>query len=600
MKRILVLVLCALALQSTAQQATDPRFAGLDTAFARVLKTWHAAGFAVAVVEKNKVVYAHGFGDRDVNGKLPVTPNTLFAIGSCTKAFTATLIGKLQQDGKLNIDKPVTNYLPELRFYNDAMNNTITLRDMMSHRTGLPRHDLSWYFFNNQSTDSLVMRIQYMEPTYGVRQKWQYNNFMFATQGALVAHLSGKSWGDNIKDNLFIPLGMTRSDVDIPEMEKTEDIAIGYGLKKDTIIKKLDYYHIEGMAPAGAINSSVNDMAKWVIAWINNGKYNGKQIIPETHRKEAISSQSIIDGALPAKEEPGIYFANYGFGWFLSSYNGHYRVEHGGNIDGFSASTSFFPADSVGIVVLANQDGSAIPGIVRNLISDRMLKLGYHDWSGELKKQFDKGKEARDKAEKEKPKDEIHHPATHPLADFSGKYSNPGYGTIRLFIKNDSLFAKTDMQSLWLKQRNYDIFDLFLNNPKEPIDTTDSFDFRLQFTMNLSGDIDGVQALLETGLKPIVFSKVIECKPITAAELQKYTGDYDLEGMTVKVYVKDNKTLYVLVPGQPDYEMVYLGNDKFALKALSGYYLQFGPPGAAKITEATFIQPNGSFKAVRK
>ena len=156
------------------------------------------------------------------------------------------------------------------------------------------------------------------------------------------------------------------------------------------------------------------------------------------------------------------------------------------------------------------------------------------------------------------------------------------------------------MQSLWLKQRNYDIFDLFLNNPKEPIDTTDSFDFRLQFTMNLSGDIDGVQAMLETGLKPIVFSKVIEGKPISVAELQKYAGDYDLAGMTVKVYVKDNKTLYVLVPGQPDYEMVALGNDKFALKVLSGYYLQFGPAGAAKITEATFIQPNGSFKAVRK
>ena len=292
--------------------------------------------------KKTKWFYAKGFGYRDINNKLPVTTNTLFAIGSCTKAFTASLIGKLQQDGKLDLDKPVNNYLPELKFYNDAMNNTITLRDMMSHRTGLPRHDLSWYFFNSTSTDSLIMRIQYMEPTYGVRQKWQYNNFMFAAQGAVVAHLSGKSWEENIREKFFVPLGMTRSDLSIPELESAGDIATGYGLKKDTIIKKLDYYHINGMEPAGAINSNVTDMAKWVTAWINNGKYNGREIIPESYRNDAISSQSIITGALPNKEEPGIYFANYGFGWFLSSYNGHYRVEHGGNIDGFSASASFF------------------------------------------------------------------------------------------------------------------------------------------------------------------------------------------------------------------------------------------------------------------
>ena len=157
--QLISLLLCAASLNVIAQKSlginTDARFKGLDTAFQRVLRTWHAAGFAVAVIEKKKVVYAKGFGYRDIAGKLPVTPNTLFAIGSCTKAFTATLVGKLQQDGKLDIDKPVVNYLPALKFYNDAMNNTITLRDMMSHRTGLPRHDLSWYFFNSSSTDSL-------------------------------------------------------------------------------------------------------------------------------------------------------------------------------------------------------------------------------------------------------------------------------------------------------------------------------------------------------------------------------------------------------------------------------------------------------------
>jgi len=603
MRNRLIVFLCALSFQCFAQQPSvvnsDPRFKGLDTAFARVLKTWHAAGFAVAVMEKNKVVYAKGFGYRDLNGKLPVTPNTLFAIGSCSKAFTATLIGKLQQDGKLDIDKPANNYLPELKFYNDAMTNTITLRDMMSHRTGLPRHDLSWYFFNNPSTDSLIQRVQYMEPTFGIREKWQYNNFMFAAQGAMVQHISGKSWEDNIKEKFFVPLGMTRSDISIAELEKSDDIAIGYGVKKDTIIKKLQYYHIDGMAPAGAINSSVTDMAKWVTAWINNGKYNGKEIIPESFRNQAISSQSIIDGALPGKENPDIYFANYGFGWMLGSYKGHYRVEHGGNIDGFSASTCFFPSDSVGIVVLSNQDGSAVPSIVRNLISDRMLNLKYHDWDTELKHAIDKGKQDADKVKKEKVA-EIKHPATHPMADFAGNYNNPGYGIMKLYLRNDSLFVKTVTHTLWLRQSNYDIFDVFDVDPKEGIDTADDHGLKLQFRMNLAGDIESVEGQLEGGLKPIIFTKKITAKAVTAAELKKYVGDYAMAGIVVKVYVKDAKTLFVLVPGQPDYEMVPLGDDKFAVKVLSGYYLQFGPPGAAKITEATFIQPNGSFKAVKK
>jgi len=603
MKKIITLLLCAVSLQSMAQQSStqteDPRFKGLDTAFNRVLKTWHAAGFAVAVVEKNKIVYAKGFGYRDVAGKMPVTPNTLFAIGSCSKAFTASLIGKLQEEGKLDIDKPVTNYLPELRFYNDAMNNGITLRDMMSHRTGLPRHDLSWYFFNTPSTDSLIMRIQYMEPTFAVRQKWQYNNFMFAAQGALVQHLTGKSWEDNIRQNFFVPLGMTRSDVSIPEMAKTDDIAIGYGLKKDSIIKKLDYYHIDGMAPAGAINSSVNDMAKWVTAWINKGKFGGKEIIPARFRDEAISSQSIIDGALPGKEKPDVYFANYGFGWFLASYEGHYRVEHGGNIDGFSASTCFFPSDSVGIVVLSNQDGSAVPSIVRNLLADRVLGLKYHDWNSDLKGAADKAKKEADKTEKEKVKDAKHNPATHPLADFAGSYKNPGYGSLKLYVSNDSLFVKTFTHTLWLRHANYDIFDVLDKDPKDGIDTSEAPGLKIQFTMNLSGEIDALQSQLEAGLKPIVFTKEITAVKVSVLELQKYTGEYAMGALSAKVYVKD-KTLFVLVPGQPDYELVPVGNDKFALKVMSGYYLQFGPPGAAKITEATFMQPNGNFKAVKK
>lgn len=165
--------------QKTNTPATDKRLAGLDAQFEQVLKDWKAAGFAVAVVEKDKIIYSKGFGYRDVENKLPVTPNTLFAIGSVTKSFTASLIGLLQKEGKVELDKPAVQYLPDLHFYNNNMNNSITLRHMMSHQTGLPRHDYSWYFFSTSSRDSILQRLQFQEPTFGVREKWQYNNFMF-------------------------------------------------------------------------------------------------------------------------------------------------------------------------------------------------------------------------------------------------------------------------------------------------------------------------------------------------------------------------------------------------------------------------------------
>src|ERR1044071_3716427 len=166
----LLLAIGSILIAQKNQPKTSDPFAGLDTVFARVLKDRKAVGFAVAVVSKDKIIYSKGFGYRDLDKKLPVTPTTLFAIGSCTKAFTASLLGLLNKEGKIDFDKPVRDYLPELRFFNDELNNNVTVRDIMCHRTGLPRHDFSWYLFNTSSRDSLVQRIKYQEPTAKLRE----------------------------------------------------------------------------------------------------------------------------------------------------------------------------------------------------------------------------------------------------------------------------------------------------------------------------------------------------------------------------------------------------------------------------------------------
>lgn len=605
-KIILAITVMAIAFPSIAQKKIKPapetdRFAGLDTAFERVLKDWHAAGFAVAVIEKDKVVYARGFGYKDYEKKMPVTPNTLFAIGSCTKAFTASMIGLLQKDGKLEYDKPVRNYLPELKFYNDAMNNTILVRDMMSHRTGLPRHDYSWYGFPTTSRDSLLKRIQFMEPNFGVREKWQYNNFMFFLQGMIAEKITGRKWEENIRENIFKPLGMTRTSFSVKDMEKSDDAALGYGLKKDSIIKKLDYYNIDAMGPAGSINSSVMEMANWVSTWINSGKFKGKEILPASYVTEAMSSQMVITPGLPTKEKPDVQFSTYGFGWMMASYKGHYRVEHGGNIDGFSASTCFFPSDSVGIVVLSNQNGSSVPSVVRNLIADRMLKLPYFDWNTDLKRFSDKTKASAKEAEKAKISNrKTGTKPSHPLKDYEGLYNHPGYGTFEVMVANDSLFARLGKNVLWLNHYHYDVFEPYDKDPADGIDTANKSPLRLQFQMSESGEINAVTMALEPTLPPLKFSKTPKPKEITKDELQKYVGEYELGGVVAKVYIKGEKTLYVLVPGQPDYELVPVDQYKFSFRILSTYSVLFDINDKGESTGLTFMQPNGNFRAKRK
>ncbi len=588
----------------TQKKGTNPppdRFAGLDTAFERILKEWHAAGFAVAVVEKDRIVYAKGFGYRDDEKKVPVTPNTLFAIGSCTKAFTSSMLGLLQKAGKVDIDKPVRNYLPELKFYNDAMNGAVILRDLMSHRTGLPRHDYSWYGFSSSSRDSLVKRIQFMEPSYPVREKWQYNNFMFLLQGSVVEKVTGKSWEENIREHIFKPLNMNHSNFSIPELQKSVEPALGYGLKKDSILKKLDYYPIGAMGPAGSINSSVTEMANWVITWINGGKFEGKEILPASYVTDAMSSQMVVSSGLPTKEKPDIQFANYGLGWGLSSYKGHYRVEHGGNIDGFSASTCFFPSDSIGIIVLANQNGSSVPSIVRNMIADRMLKLPYFDWHADIKKSSEKAKAAAKEAEKTRSSNrKTGTSPSHPIRDYEGIYQHPGYGSFDVYAARDSLFAKLGKDKLWLRHYHYDVFEPFASDPLDGIDTAVKSPLRLHFQMSDAGEINAVTFALEPTLPPLKFTRTPKTKEISKQDMQKFVGEYDLNGVTSKIYLKDDKMLYLFVPGQPEYELVAQETNKFGIKIATGYYLQFEVNEKNEVTALTFMQPNGNFRANKK
>ena len=599
MKKIL-LILLALTSASTVSGQQDKRLKGLENELNEILGVTKAAGFAVAIVEGKKVIYSKGFGYSDYANKKPADANTLFAIGSATKAFTSSILGQLQHEAKLSLDDSPIKYIPELKFFNTDMNNSIMIKDLMSHRTGLPRHDYSWYMFPGFNKDSLIKRIEHQEPFTGVRKQWMYNNFMFLAQGVIAERITGKSWEDNIRERFLKPLGMTRSNVNIEELEKSANAALGYQIKKDSIISKMDYYNIAAMSPAGSINSSVNEMSNWLITWLNKGKFNDQQIIPEVFLNQAIGSQMVISAALPDKQFPDMHLSNYGYGWFISSYKGHYRVEHGGNIDGFSASVAFFPSDSLGIVVLANQNNSAVPYLVRNSISDRMLKVSKANWLKVYKERQAKAQreEKEAKAKFTSGKKENTKPS-HSLAAYAGKYSNPGYGDFTISQVKDSLFAKFKLKTFYLKHTHYDVFEP-MEVTKTGLDTADTGPLRFNFSIGDAGDIDVVKIKLEDAVDPIEFKHQPAAIKVDRLTLTKYVGDFELAGMVAKFYLKEDDTLYMFVAGQPEYELVATDPYKFSLIKLDGYKLEFIESADKSVSEVILIQPEGSYKAKRK
>lgn len=604
MKQILTLLFTTACIVTAAAQTKTKapdyakRLTGIEKELEKVLADQKVAGYSVAVVYKDKVLYTKGFGYRDVENKKPVTPNTLFAIGSSSKAFTAAILGQLEKEGKLKLDDLATTHLPQLSFKYDYMNTGITIRDMMCHRTGLSRFDYSWYLFNTRNRDSLIQRVKYMEPNAKLRERWQYNNFMFLAQGMIAEKITDKSWEDNIQQRFFGPLKMTRSNTNIFTTQKDADASLPYTLDDKFAITKIPYYNINGMGPAGSINSCANDMANWVSTWIMGGKFNGTEIIPASYVRDASSSQMVVSGGQPGAH-PDIQFSNYGLGWFLKSYRGHYLVEHGGNIDGFSANVAFYPSDSIGIVVLTNQNHSAATGIVRNILSDKLFALEPIPWNADAKKEMDAAMELEKKKEKTPDTLQVRntHPS-HPLKDYAGLYGNPAFSEFMITLKNDTLFTFIAGEKSWLKHYHFDVFEFMPVDKENNEEGSDNSHFLINFGTANNGKIESASIEMDEPGKPTVFSRQSIKVNLSEEDLSKYVGEYDLEGMTVKIYLK-GKTLMVLVPGQPDYETVFVGNDTFDLTIIKGYSVKFTVENG-KSKAVTFVQPNGNFTAKRK
>jgi CubicO group peptidase (beta-lactamase class C family) len=569
--------------------AKEP-LAGFDSFVNQALPAWEVPGLAIAVVKNGKVVLAQGYGFRDVDKKLPVTPKTLFAIGSCTKAFTTFLMGTLVDQGKLDWDKPVRTYIPKFRLHDRVASELITPRDLVTHRSGLPRHDLVWYNAG-LTRKQIVDRLPYLEPSETFRSKFQYNNLMYLTAGYLVERLTGQSWEDAVRTRIFAPLGMTDSNFSVKDSQKAPDFATPYDERDDKVVA-IPFRDISTIGPAGSINSNVEDMARWLIVQTHKGKIDEKQVLSEAVLAD-IHTPHMTTGVPQERKE--IMPAGYALGWGVDDYRGHERVHHGGAIDGFVASTTLFPRDDLGIVVLANMGGTGLPEIVTRHLADRLLSQSPIDWNGEALGKKAKNKTAAKEAKTKKDTVRRHGTSpSHTLDEYAGRYEHAGYGIVKIELRDGKLnFAYNNIEAP-LEHWHFEVWNA-LKNPKDPAFE----DQKVQFLTNVKGYVDGLAVSFEPSLKAIVFTLRPDDRLSDPDYLKRFTGQYDLADRTLRVELKGN-ALVLISQGQAAANLIPDRNDGFTIKGQSATSLRFVSEKDQPASAIALETPEGVFTAKRR
>jgi CubicO group peptidase (beta-lactamase class C family) len=566
---IAAVVLLAVAPAAYSQKAPLPKgLEGFDAYMEKTLKDWNIAGAGVGIVVKGRVVLAKGYGYRDYGKKLPVTENTLYQIASNTKLFTVVAAGTLVEQGKIEWDLPVRNFVPSIRFYDDQLNATVTLRDMLAHRTGISRHDLIWYK-SDFTRKELFDRLKYLEPSQPLRQGFLYNNMMYASAGYAIELLAGVTWEDYVRKNIFLPLGMTSTVFSAKEMEAQPDHGVPYDEKRDTttLYEIPIYEEAQGLGPAGSIISNIHDMTHWLTALMNDGKYEGKQVIPPNVLRATLTpSIPLSNGGLENRGYKEVLNPVYGMARMLASYRGHFLAYHGGDLPGFHSQISCMPYDSIGVVLFIIGDhGAPLYNIISYNVYERLLGLDLTPWNErgleDRMSQKAAGKDARAKSGAGRVPGT--HPS-HPLQEYAGTFENAAYGVMTVTLKDTALWMDFHHMVLPLSHFHYDRFD-------SPDDEQFGL-WSLNYATSPQGDVDRIVTSLDEG--EVAFVRKPDPSLRDVKVLSHYEGKYVLAGGTIEVILVDG-TLYVAVPGTPKIELIPWKEGRFRVKQFADLLVEF-------------------------
>ncbi|MDB5131869.1 MAG: pbpE 2 [Mucilaginibacter sp.] len=435
MKKIvfLVTVFIVCATQTYAQHIDRSKFIkdSLDYYVNRALTNWRVPGAAVCIVKDGKVVMMKAYGIKELGLANKVDINTLFMIGSNTKAFTATALAMLQAQNKLSLDDKVTKYLPQFKLENKLAGEQAIVRDLLCHRLGLQTFQGDFTFYNTNLTRSEVIeKLGQIKAVYPFRTKWGYTNSAFLTAGQIIPVVTGKPWEIFLKENIFAPLGMTNTLALSADMPKSLNRTVPHTLI-DGRLSAIPYAQLDNMAPAGAISSSINDMSKWVMALLNDGKVGARQVIPAAAIAATREAQDIVGSVRHLNGETN--YELYGLGWFIQDYAGHRLVMHTGGVNGYVTSVTLVPKDHLGIVVLTNTDQNEFIEALPWEIMDAYFKMQYRNYSDTFLSEY-QTEMATEQAKDKKLRDSVamNRPLALPVANYTGKYVNELYGSMTI------------------------------------------------------------------------------------------------------------------------------------------------------------------------
>lgn len=377
-------LLASAAPANTAHSQSRP-LAGLEEYVERGRQAWGIPGVAIAVVKDDSIVFVRGFGVRRLGESAPVDERTMFAIGSSSKTFTSAALALLVDEGKLTWDSRVAAVLPGFELADQVATAQTTIRDLLSHRTGLPGENLI-FWGTSLNRDQVLARLRYLPLASSPRSRYEYQNLMFLAAGQIIPAATGQTWDDFVTSRLFTPLGMTRSTTRVADLERFDDIASPHAPEGGTM-RPIPWLNLDNAGPAGSIVSDVLDMAQWVRLQLGNGRYRGRRLISERELAAMHSPQMLIPNEPPYSWlMPDAHLRAYGLGWMLHDYHDRLVVEHAGQTDGMHATVAMMPEEALGVVVLTNSVLFGFPAAIMHRVFDAYLGRPARDWTAELKR----------------------------------------------------------------------------------------------------------------------------------------------------------------------------------------------------------------------
>jgi CubicO group peptidase (beta-lactamase class C family) len=488
----------------------------------------------------------------------------------------------LVDESRLQLDTPIREYLPGFRLYDQVATEEITTRDLLTHRSGLPRHD-AIASTSDFTREDLVRRLQYLQPSKPFRSTYQYSNLMYMTAGYLAGKINGTTWEEAVQQRIIAPLHLTNTNFSVLDSQKGKDFSQPYEQDYDTGEVTRVPFRVEGATgPAGGINSSVIDMGQYLLLHMNLGKFEGKQLLSENTAIQMQTPQITVPDE-PLFKELGPL--TYGLGFDLLTYRGHRIVEHGGNVPGFTAIFVFLPDDHAGVVVLCNLGQAFLPQIVAFNVLDRFIGGEQLPWNQRL---LDRDRHYR-QSEKEakskgytQPKSGTH--PSHDLNDYTGEYENPGYGIVSITREGDGFQMRLNRQTESLLHYHYDIF-------KTPDNALDIFpNLKVAFQTNSDGDVASLSAPLEPTVADIVFTRKPDKQLTDRDFLETLVGRYDMPGETqpLTISLHGDHTLVASLPGEPGYELIPTRGTTFKFAGHGSFSIEFKKDSTGKITEAAY------------